>query len=559
LILVEPVIGRARELRAIILNLDMDELPALRPPHTSLLLLLFLLALGIQPTPTHAVTESWLQLPEVDLSVLEPAVADQLRSLEARTLDRLDNETVPLEDLSEPIGDLGRHYHAYGLDEAAASCYRIARRLDPEAFQWPYLLGYLMQSTGDLEAAESAYLEALNLYRSVPQALLRLGEVYRDQGKPEAAEQLFLEALSLDEDSAAVQAALGEFYGAEGRYDEAIRLLETALTRVPDANRLYYPLALAYRGRGDIEQARELMARRGTVGLKPADPVIDPLTELKTGERAYLLAGQTAFRAGRYEEAVAAFRKAVAAAPDSVAARVNLGSALGEMGDVDAALVEYDRTLEIAPENPTALFNAGRLRASRGEIEAALAQLRSAADNAPEDVSIRLLFADLLNAAGDPQGALNEYRAAADLDPDSESARLGEAQVLVSLYRFSEARDVLELALSRVPTSGLLAHALSRLLSMAPDAQVRDGARALELAEKVFAARPETAYAEVVAAALAELGRCDEAVEWQRQVVESTQEPELAVQREGVVELYSAGPPCRYPTELEPIATPPDP
>ncbi|MEJ2085766.1 MAG: tetratricopeptide repeat protein, partial [Acidobacteriota bacterium] len=197
-----------------------------------------------------------------------------------------------------------------------------------------------------------------------------------------------------------VQAALGELYGAEGRYDEAIRLLEAALTSVPDANRLYYPLALAFRGRGDHEKARELMTRRGSVGLKPVDPVIDPLMELKTGERAYLLSGQTAFRAGRYEEAVTAFRKAVAAAPDSVAARVNLGSALGEMGDLEAALAEYDRALEIAPENPTALFNAGRLRASRGEVEVALVQLRSAAENAPEDVSIRLQLADLLSATG---------------------------------------------------------------------------------------------------------------------------------------------------------------
>ncbi|MEJ2085767.1 MAG: hypothetical protein P8Y44_08825, partial [Acidobacteriota bacterium] len=164
----------------------MDELSALRPRLEPLLPLLFLLALGFRCFPTNAATESWLQLPEVDVSVLEPAVAEQLRSLEALTLDRLADETVPLEEIAEPIGDLGRHYHAYGLDEAAASCYRIARRLNPQAFQWPYLLGYLMQSTGDLHEAESAYLEALNLYRSVPQALLRLGEVYRDQGKPQA-------------------------------------------------------------------------------------------------------------------------------------------------------------------------------------------------------------------------------------------------------------------------------------------------------------------------------------------------------------------------------------
>jgi tetratricopeptide (TPR) repeat protein len=520
---------------------------------TGTVALMLLVATSLLPAAVAgASSEPWLQLPELDLSSLEPAVAAQLRSLDAQTHDRLNDEDASLEALAESVGDLGRHYHTYELDAAAESCYRIARRLASEDFRWPYFLGYLLQSTGRLAEAEAAYLEALAIYRQVPPALLRLGQVYSALDQPEAAERLFTESLALNSTSAAAQAALGEFYATQSRYDEAIRLLEMALETAPEATRLYYPLALAYRGRGDHDQARELMARRGKVGIKPADPLIDGLAQLRTGERAYLLEGQVAFRAGRYEEAVTAFRKAVAAAPESVTARIDLGSALGELGDVEAALAEYDKALEIAPANPTALFNAGQLRARRGELEIALEHLRSAAQMGPEDATIRLQLADLLRRIGDLDNALIHYRAAVELEPNSDTARLGEAQVLVALGRFIEARDVLEQGLAQLPTSGFLAHGLSRLLAMGPDPSIRDGERALELAEKVFATKPEPAYAEVVAAALAELGRCDEAAEWQLRVLEVTSSEELTTRLQEVLAIYQQGAPCAYPVTAAP-------
>ena len=493
--------------------------------------------------------ESWINLPEQDLSGLEPAVAVQLSSIDALTRERLEDETVSVQAWAEAVGDLGRHYHAYELSDAAESCYRIARRLAPEEFRWPYFLGYLLQSTGRLAEAESEYLEALGIYRRVPAGLLRLGKVYRDLGQQEDAEELFNEALTLDPSSAAVQAALGELYAEQGRHDDAIRLLEMALDHAPEATNLYYPLALAYRGRGDLDKARELLTRRGPVGVKPADPLIDGLALLKAGERAYLLEGQTAFRAGRYEEAVAAFSQAVAAAPDSVSARIDLGSALGQVGEIEKALAEYDKALELAPENPTALFNAGLLRAQQGELDVALEHLRSASRVAPKDMTIRLRLADVLRVAGDLENALAEYQAAAELDPAEEKARLGEAQVLASLGRFAEARDALERGLIQLPSSGLMAHALSRLLVMGPDLSIRDGERALGLAERVFAAQPGPEYGEVVAAALAALGRCEEAVKWQQEVLERSSNQTLTPQRQNVLAVYEEGPPCAYPVE----------
>lgn len=501
------------------------------------------------PTPLLP-AESWLRLPGPDLAGLEPAVRSQLAALRKVTEERIAAEGGTPEDLAEAVGDLGRHYHAYDLVAAAESCYRIARRLAPQDFRWPYFLGYLLQSAGRLEEAEIEYLRALGIYRRVPPALVRLGQVYRDLEQPEAAEQVLREALSLDSASSAAQAALGELYESLGRYDEAIPLLEAALEATPEATRLYYPLAMAHRGRGDAERARELLARRGPVGIRPADPLIDGLAELQTGERVFLLAGQQAFRAGRYEEAVAAFRKAVEAAPDSVTARIDLGSALGQLGDSNAALAEFDKALELAPENPTALFNAGVLRKLRGDLEGALEHLKLAARIEPDDAAVRVQLAEASRLSGKLEDALLHFRAASAIHAKSEAARLGEAQVLLSLGRPAESRTGLEAALEELPSSGLLAGALARLLAMGPVPDLRDGERALGLAERVFAARPTAAHAEVVAAALAELGRCDEAAKWQRQTLSAagSEEPGRTDDtRRAVLARYEAGPPCRYP------------
>ncbi|HEY7215691.1 MAG TPA: hypothetical protein VIC28_13755, partial [Thermoanaerobaculia bacterium] len=100
----------------------------------------------------------------------------------------------------------------------------------------------------------------------------------------------------------------------------------------------------------------------------------------------------------------------------------------------------------------------------------------------------------------------------------------------------------------QMPASGLLSHALARLLAACPDLSVRDGARARDLAIAVWNASPATAHAETVALALAELGHCADAAVWQRTAIEQAR-------REGfdakvadlsrALSAYEKGSPCR--------------
>ncbi len=65
---------------------------------------------------------------------------------------------------------------------------------------------------------------------------------------------------------------------------------------------------------------------------------------------------------------------------------------------------------------------------------------------------------------------------------------------------------------------------LAYLLAASPDYDLRNGARALELAQLVYKATGLVNHGIVVALALAELGRCDEASSWLRLMIAKASE-----------------------------------
>jgi hypothetical protein len=122
---------------------------------------------------------------------------------------------------------------------------------------------------------------------------------------------------------------------------------------------------------------------------------------------------------------------------------------------------------------------------------------------------------------------------------------------LASLNRFQEARDRLVADRTRFPDRPAIAHALIRLLAAAPDARIRDGQRAVAMAEElVDRESPNPGLAEAMAMALAEAGRFDDAVIWQRQAMTIAGQlgrTALAKRMTAALALYQRRQPCREP------------
>jgi len=256
--------------------------------------------------------------------------------------------------------------------------------------------------------------------------------------------------------------------------------------------------------------------------------------------------GKTAFQASRFAEAAAEFRRALAARPESVEAHIDLAAALVQLGDPHAAEAELREALRLDPSNATAHFDLGTLLAAAGPSAEARQHLAAAARALPRDAGAHRAFAHLLRESGELDAALGEYATAVELGPADDVARLEEAETLVRLARYGRARQRLEDGVRSLPESGLLIHALARLLAACPDRTLRDGARARDLATAVWRARPTPEHAETVALAEAESGRCDEAARWQRTALEgaslsAAQKEEMRAQ----LARYQRGAPCR--------------
>jgi tetratricopeptide (TPR) repeat protein len=155
-------------------------------------------------------------------------------------------------------------------------------------------------------------------------------------------------------------------------------------------------------------------------------------------------------------------------------------------------------------------------------------------------------------ASGDDWTSLEHFKRAAELDPANVGAVTGGAAALVRLGQFGRAESVLDAGHRRIPDNGAIAFALARLLAACPEAEVRDGEKALELARAVYVTRPNPRHAQLMAQALAELDRCEEAAGWQQKVVEAAVEDgavEVLPALQADLDHYLGGPPCRMPTE----------
>jgi tetratricopeptide (TPR) repeat protein len=330
----------------------------------------------------------------------------------------------------------------------------------------------------------------------------------------------------------------------------AVHHLERALALAPEASELHYPLGLAYRGAGDRGRAQAFLGRRGQGEVPLADPWMDEVEALARGLAVHQNRGNEAFLAGDFAAAVAEFRQAVAAGPESAVARVNLAAALARTGDPAGARAELERALALDPDLALAHFTLGALLAQeRRDAEAEPHYRRAVAlDPAFRDAHFNL--GNALRRLGRPEEAAASFARVVELDPGSGPARYAHALTLIELRRWAEARAALEEAHRLLPGDRYLANLLARVLAAAPDPAVRDGERAVALAERLVAAERDVLHVAALAKALAEVGRFDDAVRWQEDALAAARRAgrrDLEAGLAADLDRYRRGEPSRTP------------
>jgi Flp pilus assembly protein TadD/mono/diheme cytochrome c family protein len=135
---------------------------------------------------------------------------------------------------------------------------------------------------------------------------------------------------------------------------------------------------------------------------------------------------------GRGEEAIAEYRQALRARPDSAAVLNNLGAALQASGRLDEAIHCYRAAARAQPDYLNARHNLGGALVQKGAFAEALPYLREAVRARPDDSTARNNLGGALLATGRLDEAILELRRAAEIDPRSLNAHYNLGRALAA-------------------------------------------------------------------------------------------------------------------------------
>ncbi len=155
--------------------------------------------------------------------------------------------------------------------------------------------------------------------------------------------------------------------------------------------------------------------------------------------------GAALSQAGRYDEAIAEYKKALAL-KDVPQLHMNLGLAYYKKGDYVSAGNEFAPLLKLAPDDAKLATLAGDSAARQGHFDEAIRDLEPAAQAHPDDLGVAWVLGSALIRAGHAKQGLPLVERAATRDNSAEADVLaGEA--CLELNQFEKARDYASAAL----------------------------------------------------------------------------------------------------------------
>jgi len=414
-------------------------------------------------------------------------------------------------------------------------------------------------------------------------------------------------SLALNENQPEAQFLLGRLYAAAGRREQALK----ALDKVVDAEKV--PLekrvkALLLRGTMHQDEEKRVADYNRAIELAPdnaeavsgravfllsqgkLDQAVADFTkaiELEPEKAGlYIYRGQALMADDKLDEALRDFDKAVELAPKSPTGYMHRAQVYAIQNNLEKSLDNLNEALRLNPTSPALLLFRARIRAQAGDMEKAMADVDAAANFPQAHMQAQRVKADLLAGSDrigegievlerllerfptsrdvtlqlarfyliddQPRKAIQRFTSVIEADPDNAQALRGRGDAYLSIGKQAAAIEDYKAALKHAPENDGLLNNLAWVLATSPDDKLRDGKRALELAEK---ACEVTDYKEghilsTLAAAYAETGDFENARKWSRKAVEVGRESQKEQLREEL-ESYKANKPWRELQQVE--------
>jgi protein O-mannosyl-transferase len=159
---------------------------------------------------------------------------------------------------------------------------------------------------------------------------------------------------------------------------------------------------------------------------------------------------------------------------------MNLGDALARKGQPDEAMAHFEQAINLQPDYAEAYYNRGNVLYAKGRIDEAMADFEKTLQIQPNDADAHTGLGNALLRKGAVKEAIAQYSQAVALAPEDPHSRSN----------------------------------LAWLLATSSDASIRDGAKAVELAQQAVSVSGgrEPLFFRTLAAAYAETGRFSNAI-----------------------------------------------
>jgi tetratricopeptide (TPR) repeat protein len=329
------------------------------------------------------------------------------------------------------------------------------------------------------------------------------------------AESLWMHALAVNSDNDVANNNLGNAALKKGQIDEAILHYEKVLVirqghKEVDRREAYYNLGNALLRKDKVDEAianyRKALEKHSEYepeahsGLGLAllrkgqiDEAIfhfEKFVQLRPDHaEAYYNLANALLEKGRVDDAIADYEKALKLKPVWADAENNFGNALLRKGQIDEAIIHFQKFLELCSDREEkdraeGHYNLGTALLQKGQIREAIAYFREAVKLRPDYAEAQNNLGGVLLQEGQVDEAILHLQKVLELRPDREKAHYNLGNALLQKEKVEEAIAHYEKALQIDPQSISTLNQLAWVLATNSKAQIRNSARAVELARQ---------------------------------------------------------------------------
>lgn len=521
-------------------------------PAAAFCVLALLVALGTAAILSQARKNVLLiRLPQVPpLSGRNEVLREKITAASADVQRQLDQKGVNT-DFGKAVGELGRLYQANHFYDRALSCYRLALEYDGQSARWYYLTASVHQQRGETESMIGYLKRTLSLSGDYSPAVLKLADTYFKAGEMQAAQTHYQKRLALQPGDPYALMGLARIAMDQARWDIAEAHLQKAIASDPrfgDAHRL---MAEVYEHQARVEEMQQSLERAaGSPRFRPApDPWIDDLENLCYDPKLLLVLGSMALSESDIATAVNKhFAKALDIDPANPEVHLAIGKAWFMAGEWSRARQYLVKTIELDPTSDEAYFTLGLILRRENRLQAAEAMLRKALAQQPFNANVLNNLGVVLLELGRYAEAVKFLNEALDIYPEHINARYNLGMSLWALGNSKEAVSQYRQVLEMKPNWSFAANTLAWILATDRDPGLRNADDALRWAQVAVQGkdRENPEYLDTLAAAFAEAGQYEKAVQTARQALSiagQSGNEELRGRIEGHLRRYLAGSP----------------